>query len=221
MEKEIEQKENEIHKCEREITETERDEALPTNKKRQRRRNEDGVLETPWPRDYVHERRVLNNKVNNGKEYCKTRVGKIRGIQSQHDFFQDLVERMADVQPQDCPVCMEQKGEGSKLSVLSCGHFTCPGCVAELLLHQRICPMCRAPLSQKAGGVMTVTIRKLDEEAPDDAELDNSANIAKYGSKVFAFIKFAQETMQEDPDNKIILFIQYTTFVTGYSNIID
>jgi hypothetical protein len=43
-EKEIDMKENELRKCEREMNETVRDEALPEHKKRKRRRNEEALL---------------------------------------------------------------------------------------------------------------------------------------------------------------------------------
>jgi hypothetical protein len=105
--KEIEVKGLEISKCERDIKETGKDEALPPHKRRQRRRNEDNVLENPWPRDYGNERRVLNNKIANAIAYNVVRNEKKRLIQQQHDFFDTLVEMLSNLQPQTCPVCLD------------------------------------------------------------------------------------------------------------------
>jgi hypothetical protein len=109
LEKEIEVKGLEISKCERDINETEKDEALPPHKRRQRRRNEDGVLEKPWPREYENERRVLNNKIAAGNAYIVARNETARSIQSQYNFFANLVQQLTDIVEQSCPVCLEDK----------------------------------------------------------------------------------------------------------------
>lgn len=110
LEKEIELKENEISKLDRAIAEVERDEELPDHKKRKRRRDEDTrILENPWPRDYGHERRVLENKIATGEAYKKARQEKIRNTQSQHDYFDNLVKTLSEMLPQDCPICMDTK----------------------------------------------------------------------------------------------------------------
>jgi hypothetical protein len=109
FENEIEAKESEVRKLGRDIKETEKDESLPPHKRRQRRKNEDGVLEKPWPREYNNERRVLNNKIAAGNAYNAIRTEKARAIQSQHDFFNALVQTMSNLQPQTCPVCLDEK----------------------------------------------------------------------------------------------------------------
>jgi hypothetical protein len=110
LEKEKVEKEAEIAKWERDVKETEKDEALPENKRRQRRRNEETrQLEKPWPRNYENERRVLTNKIEVGNEFIGARTEKIRSIQSQHKFFNDLVKMMSELKPMECPICTDEK----------------------------------------------------------------------------------------------------------------
>jgi hypothetical protein len=40
-----------------------------------------------------------------------------------------------------------------------------------------------------------------------NAELEGNKIVEKFGSKIYQFVKFAQETLDKDPDAKIILFI--------------
>lgn len=111
-----------------------------------------------------------------------------------------------------------QKGEGERVSVLFCGHFTCDECVEGLLKTKPAhCPMCRERIDLTPDQVMTVTIRKpltaqKKEPAsarPVNAELENNDVVERFGSKVYEFVKFAQRTMRINPESKIILFIQF------------
>jgi hypothetical protein len=170
--------------------------------------------------------RVSISKIEAGAQLIKTRNAQILSIQSQYDFFDDLVKKLTNIVTQSCPICfddkvfldlIDQKGEGEKVSVLSCGHFTCNDCCAKLIGQTNgrapICPMCRAPINHRAGQVMTVTIRKPIEDKPASADIEKKTDIEKYGTKVCEFIKFAQQTMQDDHESKIILFIQFNRLV--------
>jgi hypothetical protein len=109
---------------------------------------------------------------------------------------------------------INQKGEGEKLSVLACGHFTCAKCIADLIAHSPKCPSCRVPINVKHGQVMTVTIRDPDMTVPMNDEAESRVNLEKYGSKISAFVKFTEQTLASNVDAKIILFIQFSRFVS-------
>jgi hypothetical protein len=229
FEKDIKDKSNEIKKWGRGLSEIKRDRSLPEGKRRERRRNDDtGVMETPWPRDYVNETRVLTNKINAGDHLITKRSVEIRNIQSQHDFFETLVrklEGLEDVKEQECPICLSPMGEGELVSVLPCGHFTCSECCQGMIAvstprNPASCPECRAKINEDgemAGRVMTVIVRQVKPGGEEEELSEEYMAIEKFGSKVIAFIKFAQETMEADPNAKIILFIQFTRFAPKYS----
>jgi hypothetical protein len=218
----IKYKERDIIRWEKEKKEIANDEALPEHERRERKKNEQGAPEQPWPRDYLNETRVSTNKLTRGADLIKTRNEQIRSIKSQYDFFDTLVKALTNIVKQSCPICLEdkvffdlidQKGEGDKVSVLPCGHLLCDGCCAGLIKEINgkppSCPMCRVRINHRDGQVMTVTIRKPVEDKPAPAEIEKKTDIEKYGTKVCEFIKFAQQTMQDDQESKIILFIQF------------
>jgi hypothetical protein len=60
---------------------------------------------------------------------------------------------------------------------------------------------------------MTVTIQKPRPAHPINFDLENNEVVEQFGSKVYEFVKFAQQTMEKDPESKIILFIQFTRYV--------
>lgn len=99
------------------------------------------------------------------------------------------------------------------MAVISCGHIGCPECIEELIARNPKCPICRVDVDIKAGQVMTVTIKTPKPARPLKAEREINKDIEKYGSKVFEFVNFAQETMHENHESKIILFIQFNRFI--------
>lgn len=61
---------------------------------------------------------------------------------------------------------------------------------------------------------MTVTIRDPDMTVPMNDEAESRVNLEKYGSKISAFVKFTEQTLASNVDAKIILFIQFSRFVS-------
>jgi hypothetical protein len=88
----------------------ERDEIMRERRERKRLNGRD---EMPWPRDYegdiiVRERKIeLEKRAEEQKPFGNGKRKDIRQIQQKHDFFQALVETISNLQPQTCPVCLD------------------------------------------------------------------------------------------------------------------
>jgi hypothetical protein len=97
-----------------EIMEAEADRAKPEEARRERRVNEEtGWEEKPWPRDYDKEILVRETKIENERLAVEKEPLTIRKraeqkkIQQQHDFFDDLVQKLSELKPETCPVCLD------------------------------------------------------------------------------------------------------------------
>jgi hypothetical protein len=102
----------ELNKWIADLSEARSDEALPVNRRRARKVNiEADWKEKPWPRNYKREIEGLTTRITNKRRreraFIDTREEKIRLIQQQHDFFDTLVEMLSNLQPQTCPVCLD------------------------------------------------------------------------------------------------------------------
>jgi SNF2 family DNA or RNA helicase len=137
-------------------------------------------------------------------------------IQSQYNFFQTLLDAVQEGKQQNCLICLEDIVCGQKFSVGRCGHVYCCPCLDLLMAsaHPR-CGACRVELKRE--DIARIAIKKIEPETekqeqeekedgdPDEPKIDYS----KYGSKLGAFVEFATKTIQEEPDAKIVLFIQW------------
>ncbi|KAH8912067.1 RAD5-like protein [Coniochaeta sp. PMI_546] len=110
---------------------------------------------------------------------------------------------------EECPVCIEDL----KSPVIThCKHTFCHACISKVIEIQHKCPMCRAELSED----------KLVEPAPEQSAKEDEEQIDtdKKSSKTEALLKIVQATLKKD-GSKIIIFSQWTTFLTVIQHQLD
>jgi hypothetical protein len=56
---------------------------------------------------------------------------------------------------------------------------------------------------------VTVTIKAPEPARPLNAEREKNKDIERFGSKLFEFVQFTQQTLEHNSESKIILFIQF------------
>jgi hypothetical protein len=85
-------------------------------RERRERTRENGIDEMPWPRDYKGEIVTLESKIELEKRaeevvnpFALGKREEILHIRRQYDFFESLVETLANRQPQTCPICLDDK----------------------------------------------------------------------------------------------------------------
>eukprot|EP00930_Biecheleria_cincta_P013489 TRINITY_DN11992_c0_g1_i2.p1 TRINITY_DN11992_c0_g1~~TRINITY_DN11992_c0_g1_i2.p1 ORF type:complete len:862 (+),score=104.62 TRINITY_DN11992_c0_g1_i2:54-2639(+) len=102
-----------------------------------------------------------------------------------------------------CSICLDSVGDGvqrEQLSVTACGHVFCTECITSTLAeghHQ--CPECR----------QDITPDKVDQLSLIQFVEDSAPLPEKYGSKIGRVIKEMRRIHTEDPQGKIILWVQW------------
>ena len=108
-----------------------------------------------------------------------------------------------------CVVCMEPM-HGVR-AVTDCGHSTCGSCMDALLEVSRRCPVCREPI-----GPTTITrIRDPAPAAESKGEDDPGAAAlrAKFGSKTAAVARWLTDTLEGDPEARVIVYCMYDRYL--------
>jgi hypothetical protein len=97
----------------------------------------------------------------------------------------------------ECSVCLED-ASGSTLAMTSCGHLFHEACAQACIQANGVCPQCRKHLG--SGSLISVS-GLTTEQQNDDAR--------RYGSKLCLVLSRARELCAQDPDCKIIIFVQW------------
>ncbi|KAJ3944464.1 uncharacterized protein N0V96_005996 [Colletotrichum fioriniae] len=106
---------------------------------------------------------------------------------------------------EDCAVCLDTL---SGPVITHCKHVFCRGCISKVIQTQGKCPMCRNKLDEDA----------LLEPAPEGGEEeDENFDADAKSSKTEALLKILKATTK-NPDSKVIIFSQWTSFLTIIQN---
>jgi SWI/SNF-related matrix-associated actin-dependent regulator of chromatin subfamily A3 len=111
---------------------------------------------------------------------------------------------------EECPVCMEPLNSPV---ITHCKHSFCKACITKVIELQHKCPLCRAQLEED----------KLVEPAPETSaeeeaqELDHETK----SSKTEALLKILQATLKKNQESKVIIFSQWTSFLTVIQRQLD
>ena len=111
--------------------------------------------------------------------------------------LRDLLQLSIDSQ-EECSVCYESLHNPT---ITSCAHVFGAECIERVIEIQHKCPMCRGPL-QKEDLVQPV----IEEQVPPfDADTSSS--------KIEALLNILKATRKSNPDNKTVIFSQWTSFL--------
>ncbi|OLN88164.1 Helicase-like transcription factor [Colletotrichum chlorophyti] len=105
---------------------------------------------------------------------------------------------------EDCAVCLDTLNSPV---ITHCKHVFCRTCITRVIETQHRCPMCRNELQEGS----------LLEPAPEGGEEDDDFDSDAKSSKTEALLKIIQATTK-DPNSKVIVFSQWTSFLNIIQN---
>lgn len=154
---------------------------------------------------------ALIDRISSAERSLANMKNEISSIRSQLNFFDTVYNALKNLVPQTCLICFETVGENQSVAITPCAHIHCVTCMQALLNSSSRCSMCRQPISST--NVKNVLLKRSEPPAPaepeETAKSDDEVDISQYGSKLAAFVKYLEKTIEEQPDAKLILFVQF------------
>lgn len=129
---------------------------------------------------------------------------------SKFNIFDSLDSKLQE--NETCPVCLEELDTLTK-TITPCGHFFCAGCIQGILQNQNKyetkkgikCPSCRQDFNTNE-----LKIIKVPEQE----------NIEQLGTKLTNLIQYLNSKLNENSDNRIIVFSQWDSMLKMISKIL-
>ena len=116
-----------------------------------------------------------------------------------YEIFAELQQSID--QEKHCPICYEDLEPLFK-AVTPCGHFICSECIQGIVKHshsnQLECPMCRAYVDKT----------QLNIISPERLDMT-----MKLGTKMAELIKYSNEVLEANTQNRIIIFSQWDSML--------
>ncbi|CAD6586976.1 MAG: hypothetical protein TREMPRED_004617 [Tremellales sp. Tagirdzhanova-0007] len=100
---------------------------------------------------------------------------------------------------EECSVCFDVLRESR---ITDCGHAYCYPCIAEVIVHQPQCPMCRHPINQSS-------LLEMPLDTPEWVEPDSEGSVVK-SAKIAELVRYLQIF---DASDKTLVFSQFTSFL--------
>lgn len=149
----------------------------------------------------LKEVRSLHSSVGVAVSVAKQKLKAVEGKVRQLRFFEQTLRAQRLEEAVECPVCFEQTPVHERC-ILPCAHVGCTSCFMRTMAEMRKCPVCRAPVQAKE-------LMCLAPPAATSSSWSDIARAAKYGSKIQALVGHLRELLKADPENRIILFVQW------------
>ncbi|KAH7165543.1 SNF2 family N-terminal domain-containing protein [Dactylonectria macrodidyma] len=157
----------------------------------------------------VLERLLRLRQVCNHWALCKQRITDILKLLGDQEvvildakncaLLQEALRLYIETQ-EDCAICYDT----IRAPVITeCRHVFCRACISRAIDLQRMCPMCRNPLTVE-GLIEPAPETAGDEAPPLDSEMQSS--------KTEAMLQIVQATLRND-GSKVIVFSQWTSFL--------
>lgn len=142
---------------------------------------------------------------------------KLESKKREYSHLKMMMDSLAEKKLDDwCAICLDEMRDMETLIVTKCGHLFCKTCFNDLTLahaEDLKCPICVAPI--KEGEAKEVfndapppEVEKVDEEI-DPVALEEERKWGKYGSKILSMMRKMEQVVEENPNAKIIIFIQF------------
>jgi SNF2 family DNA or RNA helicase len=124
-------------------------------------------------------------------------------INQRSKIFETIEERIVD--NEICSICLDPWVEKKETAVLHCGHFVCTTCCGSILQTSSLCPMCRSPISKDAINYIK-NEEYIDRIPTSNTPTEIDSIKSKHGSKMAYLITQIQSILEENEDNRIIVF---------------
>lgn len=125
------------------------------------------------------------------------------------EYFESVFDVLENSSKKTCGICRDDI-EKENLSILPCAHFYCFDCISCCLdVVQMKCPYCLYEIPNKK------FILRLKPDIEDNDDLKVVGNETKevdssnYGSKLASLYQYVRKVLDENDNNRIILFLQY------------
>jgi DNA repair protein RAD5 len=148
--------------------------------------------------NYENYKYKLNNLDSSKPEYHMLKKTFETHINESKYLF-TILEKMKEpdyIKNDNCSICMD---ELNKPTLTSCGHLFCYDCLKSCLNNKKLCPLCKANLTNT--DLLVVNLKS-------DLNDNNNPLIQKYGSKLGKLISVIS-TIFQNPDSRIIIFSQW------------
>ncbi|XP_022743331.1 putative SWI/SNF-related matrix-associated actin-dependent regulator of chromatin subfamily A member 3-like 1 [Durio zibethinus] len=127
----------------------------------------------------------------------------IEDVSNNPELLKKMVAMLQDGEDFDCPICISPPID---VVITCCAHIFCRSCILKTLQRTKpFCPLCRHPLSQS----------DLFSAPPESSDADHtqisSRNTAS--SKVSALLTLLQESRDQNPATKSVVFSQFRTML--------
>jgi len=144
------------------------------------------------------------------EEKIKTAEYELSVNQSKYNIFNALDEKVNEVDT--CPVCLNDFSSISR-SITPCGHIICVECISTIFgnSHTKPCPMCRFTFNK--------TELQIFESEQMKSEGINGED--KWGTKMSALIKYITQILNENNNNRFIVFSQWDSMLKLVGNVLQ
>jgi ERCC4-related helicase len=129
-------------------------------------------------------------------------------VQAKLKFFSTMLESFSNMSAGQCPICLEDVGDGTVVAVLHCGHWVCRMCEPGILRHNSCCPMCRSKIDTQR--IIHLALR----DKAVDREEEETKQYFTYGSKLATIIQYINKVLRESDFSRLIIFIQSKRLTT-------
>lgn len=159
----------------------------------------------------IYELKKIIVSLNISISETENRVTECNDNLNQHEskfkIFSELGKRLKE--NNECIICFTNLEETTK-AILNCGHFFCTGCVSKVLKNtdNNNCPYCRTPFNKNNLKIIT----------PD---VETNKQVNKWGSKMYNLITHLNKTLDENVNNRIIIFSQWDSLLKLVGNVLS
>ena len=157
-------------------------------------------------------------QVDQVREAIDVMTARMEDIRRQANFFDSVLHAVEQAEDLECLICLENIGVGNQLSIAPCGHIHCLTCIERVFQYGKgRCSACRNPIARDKCAKMSVKAKDEPPEEPETPEVKSpevedekeKIDYNKYGSKVGALVNFILDKEKNEPESKIILFVQF------------
>ncbi|XVF40881.1 hypothetical protein PTKIN_Ptkin01aG0152300 [Pterospermum kingtungense] len=123
----------------------------------------------------------------------------IEDVSNNPELLKKMVAMLQDGEDFDCPICISPPTD---VVITCCVHIFCRSCILKTLQRTKpCCPLCRHPLSQS----------DLFSAPPESSDADHTEISSRNttSSKVSALLTLLQESRNQNPDAKSVVFSQF------------
>ena len=118
-------------------------------------------------------------------------------------IFQNLENKIKE--EKNCPICFDELSNKHN-GVLKCGHFICCQCINKITQNNSLCPICREPIKKNQINVIS----------PENLKIKS-----KLGTKITNLIKCCKFIINQNDENRIIIFSRWDSMLKLLSKILE